>query len=170
MRAAEYYPAQRYQMDAVILWPRLLQVLPPTALESLRDSKATVDLMMVVSAFSALFSITSAIGILIFLPIRWGFFGYVGSGFLLSYAAYLAAVQAALSFGEQIKSSFDLYRWDLLKKLNLEMPATYEEERQIWEQVTGLIFRMYPPDHRFYRYSPIKNLPAAPPPRAKDND
>jgi hypothetical protein len=65
---------------------------------------------------------------------------------------YQNAVQAAVAYGEQIKAAFDLYRWKALEGLNLQLPPNLKEERKLWEQVCGLLYRNYSPDFNYYRY------------------
>ncbi|MDQ6659504.1 MAG: hypothetical protein M3Z24_00900, partial [Chloroflexota bacterium] len=71
---------------------------------------------------------------------------------LLFWISYQNAVQAALGYGEKIKSAIDLYRWQVLEGLHLELPKDFEEERKIWETVEGLLVRNYSPDSRYYHY------------------
>jgi flagella basal body P-ring formation protein FlgA len=65
---------------------------------------------------------------------------------------YQNAVQAAVAYGEQIKTAFDLYRWKALEGLNLQLPPNLKEERKLWGQVCGLLYRNYSPDFNYYRY------------------
>jgi hypothetical protein len=71
---------------------------------------------------------------------------------ILFWLCYQNAVQAALAYGEQIKSAFDLYRWKVLEALHLQLPKDLDEERKTWEAVDGLLLRSYRPDARYYRY------------------
>jgi len=71
---------------------------------------------------------------------------------ILFWLCYQNAVQAALAYGEQVKSAFDLYRWKVLESLHLQLPKDFDEERKTWEAVDGLLLRSYQPDARYYRY------------------
>jgi hypothetical protein len=71
---------------------------------------------------------------------------------ILFWLCYQNAVQAALAYGEQVKSAFDLYRWKVLESLHLQLPKDFDEERKTWEAVDGLLLRNYRPDARYYRY------------------
>ena len=46
LRAAELYPLLRYNVDAVVTWPRLQSLLPEEFASGLRDAKASVDLLL----------------------------------------------------------------------------------------------------------------------------
>jgi hypothetical protein len=58
--------------------------------------------------------------------------------------AYLNAAQSALSYGELLKTAFDLYRWDALKSLHLDLPPDLESEKKLWGEIGGLLYRNYP--------------------------
>lgn len=72
--------------------------------------------------------------------------------FLAAWVSYQNAVQAAVDYGEKIKAAFDLYRWKALEGLHLQLPPNHEEERKLWKEVCGLLYRSYSPDPRYYRY------------------
>jgi hypothetical protein len=76
----------------------------------------------------------------------------MGSVLLLAWLSYQNAIQSALSYGEKIRAAFDLYRWKVLEGLNLQPPTDYEEEKKLWEEVCGLLYRGYTPNPRYYRY------------------
>jgi hypothetical protein len=67
--------------------------------------------------------------------------GCAAGALLLSRSSYLAAVTAAGVFGELVRSSYDLFRGDLLGKLGWPMPPTLAAERKLWtalgEQLYG---------------------------------
>ncbi|NEO98687.1 MAG: hypothetical protein F6K58_08395 [Symploca sp. SIO2E9] len=71
---------------------------------------------------------------------------------LAAWLSYQNAVQAAVAYGEKIKAAFDLYRWKALEGLHLQLPPNHQEERKMWQEVCGLLYRSYPPDPRYYRY------------------
>lgn len=80
------------------------------------------------------------------------FFTLAASVLFLAWLIYQNAVQAGLAYGEKIKAAFDLYRWKVLEGLHIQLPKDFEEERKIWEEVCGLLYRGYPPDSRYFRY------------------
>lgn len=56
LKNSERYSYQRYDMDAVLLWPRLYAVLPDSFVKSLDGAKASLDFMLVISSLSILFA------------------------------------------------------------------------------------------------------------------
>jgi hypothetical protein len=81
------------------------------------------------------------------------FVGALSIVLFLSWLAYKNGVQAALAFGENIKTTFDLYRWNVLEALKLKLPESLDEERQMWTVLCEFLYRAQRPDERYYRYS-----------------
>lgn len=139
LRAAEYYPDERYGADYLILWARLAPLCPDSFLENMDQFQAALDFLVVaVTGFSLLAvstSLTAALtghGALIFLVCLAG-------GFALAHVAYLSAVAAAAELGEAMRASFDLFRNELLVRMRWPIPATPQEERETWEAVGEFI-------------------------------
>ena len=62
------------------------------------------------------------------LLLAFGAFGYL---------FYKWTMRAATEWGYLVKGAFDLYRWDLLKKLGYKQePKTRKEERNLWGKIT----------------------------------
>jgi hypothetical protein len=77
-------------------------------------------------------------------------------------AAYRGAVSAALVFAEVVRGCFDLYRHDLIKQLGYAIPASLEDERQLWHNLAQQLTRLGADDERALRYA---TAPTAPAPR-----
>ena len=151
LRASELYALKRYNLDAVVAWPRMQSLLPKEFAEGLRDAKANLDLLMVVTTLAVIFAAGWEIG-LGTLTSRWDLFLIASLSWLLVLFSYSGVLQAARTYGELIKASFDLYRWELLKALHLKMPENYEGERKLWDQINDLLYRNYPPAPEIFRY------------------
>lgn len=134
IRAFETYPGALYGLDAIPGWPRLLGVVPADYRVLLDDAKAQVDFwvnlwlgaLAVVATYFAL-----ALDCEKF-PSLW-----------IPVAACIAAVAFARSarisageWGAFVKSAFELYRIELLKKLGFEPPRNIEVERELWTFVS----------------------------------
>lgn len=91
---------------------------------------------------------------------------------LISWLCYQNAVESCLVYGEKIQSAFDLYRWKLFDELHLQLPPNLEEERKMWEEIGGLLYRGYEPSPDYYRYvqddkktkAPVVEVSSIPPP------
>ncbi len=164
LRAAELYPMRRYQLDAVVAWPRLQDLLPEKFANSLRDAKANMDLLLVVTTLATVFALGWESDLGLFSE-RWDLFLLASIGWLLALFGYSGAVQAARSYGELIKAAFDLHRWELLKALHLKLPENYADEHRLWAEVSELLYRNYPPKPELFRYEtevPKAKTPAQP--------
>jgi hypothetical protein len=141
LRAAESYPGQdRWGLDAVFWWPRLYLNLPDSARSQVDDARAGLDQLVVLTMLSAVFAVGAFIVSFLGLNQVVGF-SCAGGGLLLSRASYLAAVTSATVFGDLVRSSYDLYRGDLLKQLGWPMPPTLPEERKLWAVLTKQLYR-----------------------------
>ena len=139
LRAAELYPKARYGADFNLIWTRLGHLCPESFLEDWDQLQAALDFLVVaVTGFSLLAvatSVTAAItghGVWLFLLCLLG-------GFALAHVAYLSAVEAAKELGEAMRTSFDLYRNDLLLRLRWPLPSSPVEERRTWTEINNVI-------------------------------
>lgn len=153
LKNAELYPFQRYQVDAVLMWPRLYPILPKEYATLLGDAKASLDLMLVISALSGLFAVVSSSYLLIVGGTWWLFLICFWGGLILARLAYLSALHAAIPYTQLIKSAFDLYREDLLVKLGYKRPESLDAEIKLWDNLCKLVYRGTPEDASVLRYS-----------------
>ncbi|WP_440955048.1 hypothetical protein ACSAZK_16065 [Methanosarcina sp. Mfa9] len=204
IKAAELYSLIRYNLDATLIWPRLVPLLPKNFVDYLQNSETPLVLMVTLSAFSLIFGIPlsfligwispiwliwwipllvsmislvlrlyaiSTLALISFLielflktnnvqswPLQIHTFSILlAVTLLISNLSYLTAVQAALDYGDRIRSAFDLYRFKILEGLSLQLPSTLEEELITWDQVCGLIYRNYKVNPQYYRYEKNDN-------------
>lgn len=132
----EEYPSVRYGMDGMVFWPRLVPMIPDQYAALIANEKINFDFLINLSLLSVVLTVETLIAV--------AFFGQdavlalYGVGFaLLSYALYRAATMNIIAMGELTKSAFDLFRYDLLKKMKLTVPATIEEERELWFRLSN---------------------------------
>lgn len=167
LKNSELYSYRRYRADAVLLWPRLYAILPEEYTDSLSDAKASLDLMLVLSALSGLFAIVTGSYLVIFGSAWWFFLVCLLGGLFLSWLAYASALQAAIPYAQLIKSAFDLYRGDLLDKLGYERPTFLKDEKTLWENLCKLIYRSGADDESILQYhGGSANPDKTPPPSA----
>lgn len=139
LRAAEYYPSERYGADYILLWTRLGHLCPDSFLANMDQFQAALDFLVVtVTGFSLLavaMSVTAALtghGMWLFLVCLLG-------GFALAHVAYVSAVAAARELGDAMRASFDLYRTELLIRMRWPIPADSAAERETWQAVGAFI-------------------------------
>jgi hypothetical protein len=142
LRAMESYPGDeaRWGLDAVFWWPRLYLMLPDATREQVDTARATMDQMVVVIWLLMLFSLVAAgfgaagVSLSVWLPCTIG-------SFVMARISYTAAVGAGISFGELVRSCFDLYRKSVLDGLGWETPLRWPDERELWQALQQRLYR-----------------------------
>ncbi|WP_435589440.1 hypothetical protein [Micromonospora chalcea] len=140
-RAAEGYTQDRYGMDAVFFWPRLYPLLPEPLRVELAGLRSVIDLTLVSATFAGVLSVLVV-----------AFAGAADLGLartlllatallLLFRLLYLWSVSAAARYCELVRSAFDISRRTLLAACGVRLPATLEEERQLWQALGQLLYR-----------------------------
>jgi hypothetical protein len=144
LKNAELYPKDRYRIDAVLIWPRLYYLLPERFIQTFAEARGALDFMLVISSLSGAFALISA-GYLLYVrgPMQLFFICNPG-GLFIAWLAYKGAIDGALIYAQQIKVAFDLYRNDLLKQMNMPLPATPAEEKERCNEVVLFLYRNVP--------------------------
>ena len=141
LKAVERYPYRNYGIEADILWPRLKDELREETTQALAGRKDRLDMLLLMSFLSLIFwPLASAV--LALYSDKWLAFVMCSIGApSLAWLCHRAAIQAALEYGENLKSIYDLHRWELLKKFNFELPSTLtlREEKDWWSKVNELL-------------------------------
>lgn len=146
IKNSELYSYDRYQLDAVVVWPRLYNILPASFVQAIIELRSGVDFMLVISFLSAAFAFISGIYLLVVVASPYLFlFCFVG-GLFVAWIAYRGALGNAVLYGQQIKAAFDLYRNELLKQMRVPLPGNIAEERETWKTVNELLYRNIPPN------------------------
>jgi hypothetical protein len=134
LRAAEDYAGddERYGMDAVFYWPRLYLLLPADTRTLVEDYRSGLDRMVLVASLALVFPFAGLIVLAVAHTswLAWGVSAAVA--LLIVWAAYEAAVSAAVAYGDVVRACFDLYRRTLLQQYGLVLPASLEDERTLW--------------------------------------
>jgi hypothetical protein len=145
LAAAEEYPAQLYQLDAVLWWPRLTPLLPKDFRTQIDGALTPVLALLNLSLVFIFLAFGGAIAILLStVSWWWGLASLVG-GLLLSWACYMAAVTQALDYGDLIRVAFDLYRHAILKQMGIAVPDNLISERLLWTALTNWLYYYTPP-------------------------
>jgi hypothetical protein len=141
LKSAEQYPLLRYNLDAVIQWPRLYQVLPADFRTNLASAKTALDVGLVVALLSGVFAMVTGAYIVFENGPIWLFLAcWVGGG-VLALLAYGSACSNATVYAEYMRVAFDLYRHDIFKTLRLKAPTNLLEEEAIWRELDMLFYR-----------------------------
>jgi hypothetical protein len=168
MAAFEAYPSQRYGIDAVYMWPRLLPVLrrrskitsvfgpgfPREKSEVISEQVLSKEKYAVFVErekegfdfflnFSVLSGVLAVEGVLLRLLLKRPMFTWVAlaSGCVAFLSYYWGAVNCARNWGETIKTAFDLYRYSLAERLALEPFVDKMDKTETWEAISYFIKR-----------------------------
>lgn len=144
LKNAELYPFNRYGIDAVLFWPKLYPLFPAEFAAAIAQLRGGVDTMLLVTVLAAAFSLLSGVYLVIVRAPWWLFLICFGGGVITAFTAYRGAMGAVMPYAEQIKTGFDIYRSDLLKKLRVPLPTTLAEEKYRWEELGFLVYRLEP--------------------------
>jgi len=156
LKAAENYPGERYGFDSIHIWPRLVHVIPTEYKLSIDTVRNELSFLVNMSILSVTFSFLCLLAIFYSMGAISGagtdpavFFEFSGKtlkylaaaalGFISCGFFYNASIFSVGSFGLMIRSSFDLFRLDLLKKLGMERPKDSIEEFETWQKLNELI-------------------------------
>jgi hypothetical protein len=137
IRAFESYPFKAYGLDGPPNWPRVEALVTENEKEALAEALTTFAFWLNQSVLALAATIyvlvggvyanpnasTGSMAILTVLTMLIGVF--------LAWAAYRAAVGAAVRWGASVRAAYDLHRLELYAKLGLKRPQTAAEERLI---------------------------------------
>jgi hypothetical protein len=169
LRAMEAYPRNRYEMDAVLLWPRLIHVIPPAYYAKLDQSNnglaflincAILSLALaLMSGFAALYQMlmlrlananiteplyfvrvdVSSDGLTKYQQNIYFYLAGIVMAMALFALFYRAAIPVAVQYSNLVRSAFDLFRWPLMNSMHIKTPNDYDEEAANWENLSMFI-------------------------------
>lgn len=139
IRSFERYPAWQYDIESIEVWPRLRGVIEKDYASAIDEALGSLSFLLNLSLLSG------SLGMLILGAGVWNppdrfllrvlLPAAIAGG--LSYFLYLVAIPQANRWGVLFKGAFDLYRWDLLKKMGYrQMPKERKEERRLWRAIS----------------------------------
>ena len=141
-RAVEVYSRVVYGLDAIAAWGRLEAVIPEAYGARLAEEKAQLD-------FSVNTLLTGLVLVLLYgglaiaawdIPAIW----LLAGSAVLAVFGYFAANAALETYGQYVKSAFDLFRPQLAEQLGLDLPRSPDAERDMWTQVGRMIIYRSP--------------------------
>jgi hypothetical protein len=152
IRSFESYPSRHYGLDANEFWPRIVSVASKESLDVAEEERSSVDFFANCAVLSALLaavlfvagcSVTDSetpVGTLIRWPLE------TLAAVLSAVLFYQGSIGKVTGWGAQVRSIYDLYRWDLLKRLGYQQIAsTKPDERALWGSVSKQFIYGDPP-------------------------
>lgn len=129
---------KRFNFDFEFFWPIIQVVLLADAktMDAIVSAKQKVDfcvrLFMYTIVFTAIW-----LGAALFLAEHIFVVPLLGTLGFAAAAIWLEIIHANYrAFSEQVRSIVILKRFDVLKQLRIKLPATWEEEKKIWDAIT----------------------------------
>lgn len=139
MEVASEHPWLAYAMDGRVWWPRLAAVMPGDFRTTLSSVQSPMMALLNLSLVCVGLAITAVLaGILARLPVAW-VIGFAGAGLLLANLCYRAAASQAMELSTQLCVGFDLYRHELLRRMDVAVPQSLEDERALWQALTNAV-------------------------------
>jgi len=141
----EEYTRSMHGIDHSLWWPRLAPLLPDGMAEITSTEVANTTGLLNLSLVWAALGLGGG-----------AMLGFVGGlwttalsvfvvGVVLAWLCYRAAVAQAAEAGRHLHAAFDLYRHEILKQLNLDVPGDRETECALWEELSR---QMLDPSYR----------------------
>lgn len=135
--AFEAYP-QRYGIDAIYLWPRLVPVLSKEKYAAFVErEKEGFDLFLNFTVLCTTLAIESIVLRLILHNAAFTWIAIVGA--CAACLCYSATVSTCRRWGETIKTAFDLYRYQLARQLDLLPFDDKTDEFHRWQSLSDFI-------------------------------
>lgn len=166
LRAAESYSSYRYSIDGVPMWPRLIHVMPDKYYAKLEQNNNGLAFLLNCSVLLAivaclcilaslyqfglahlkhsggtfpLYFIDANLGESIYLQRAFLYLALSPLSLVMARIFYSAAIPAVIRYGNLIRSSYDLFRFNLLTALHRGLPSTPAEESDTWKDISEFI-------------------------------
>lgn len=142
LAAAMEHPYMAYTMEGLVWWPRLAPLAPTYFQDALGRAWAPMIALLNLSAVVALLAISSA-AVLVVVAWQWlTALAVLLGGLLLARLCYNAAVSQAAEVRSLVCVAFDLYRHEILRQMDLEVPTDLGDERDLWSRLTTELLAM----------------------------
>jgi hypothetical protein len=166
IKAFEVYPRDIYGADGIVIWLRLVSVLPGSFLELIQGVRSQIDFLVNCCFFSAVISLLGAVrlissanwhnlhlltdsGFITFkasIDISWLF--WIAGGFIAAIFFYQGAVSRVPAWGELVMSAFDCYLPALAGQFGFDLPKTEARRRLFWMTLSQQLIYRREPDGR----------------------
>jgi len=141
LRAFETYSRVMYGLESIDGWSRILAVVPEDYRTLIDNAKTQVDFWVNMGLVSILL-LVEYFGIAYYQN-AFNALWLLGLIIMTMIISPYRAKRVAVEWGDLVKSVFDLYRFDLLEAMGIELPKTRDEERVLWTKVSqAMIYRL----------------------------
>jgi hypothetical protein len=137
IRAFEYYPLDMYGVDSILVWVRMLAVIPKDYREMLDASKAQADFWVNLWLLAGLFVVEYLLIAVYSVQLRILWVPLVSVAFAWRASSY--ARSGVIQWGDYVKACFDLFLPELHKKLRLPATTNIKDEREVWTKFSQVV-------------------------------
>ena len=137
MANLEEHPASVHGMDHWLWWPRLAPILPDVMMGIVASELANTTGLLNLSLVWAVIALAGAAVLGVVGGLWTTAIAVLVGGMLLSWVSYRAAVAEGAEAGRSLHAAFDLYRHEILKQMELEVPSDRAAERALWNRLTA---------------------------------
>jgi hypothetical protein len=137
LRAMETYGQQRYGLDSQTFWYELGTLVPEPLQKENENARATVDFFISFLFVSSLFSL-SALVIAVLRGRPSLLVAAAAAGILMPYF-YQRAVKSVGELQYAVQAIVNVGRTRLAQAYGLRLPATVQEERELWSALTDFV-------------------------------
>ena len=131
LRAAETWPADKYGLDTVVVWPRLWLLLPDNSRHELLTARDALDSAVAAVMWGLLFCVFS-----IWTPLA------IPIGLAVAAIAVVFWVpNRAEVFGDLLEAAYDLHRIALYRQLRWPLPTDPKQEHSQGKKLTSYLWR-----------------------------
>ncbi len=153
IRRFETYAGDRYKLDAQLLWGDLTAAAPAPAVAAVDNARTNVDFFVCL--------LYGGVSTLLLAGVTAGTAGQMtvrlwlaaGIGMLLAVACYWLAVRTTDDWDAAFRAVVDHGRAGVAAAFGLKVPASFDDERHMWQVVNTLV-------RRPFSYSESKDVPS----------
>lgn len=134
------YGLDRFGLDSDLFWLRLLKLARADKdfYPLLDDAKTQLDFAVAVTVLLGLTVLVWFPLSMLFAPTIWPYLLIAVIGLPAVVIFYRVVIQAYGTFAEVVRAALDLYRFDMLKALHLQLPEDLAEEKDTWQKLARL--------------------------------
>lgn len=143
MAEYEFYSRNQYEMHMMVFWQHIWLIMPKELREDIDLRGAKADFNVYISFILLTFAFVGTL-VFIFQPDSWYkiFYWYIPLKAMISvalsllgwYIFYKLSVSEHKIYGRYIKAIFDIYRFELARKINIVTSDFPEIEKQTWKK------------------------------------
>jgi hypothetical protein len=139
-QSMQAYALTRYQMNLDTFWGRMQPSIQVNKdfYSQLQDAKVQLDFLVSCAWLCAATSLLGTFAVLISGSSAFIFAGAAIGGPLASYFFYFLATKNYCVFAELVRTSVDLFRFQLLQALRITLPKGIRDERATWAALQKL--------------------------------